>query len=78
MLLKTGAIDEAEKAFRDALAAFPGYHPALAGMGRVLAARERYEEAVEAFQNVLTWFTFVTSIRPCKKSTSGRFGAAPL
>jgi tetratricopeptide (TPR) repeat protein len=47
MLFKTGAGEEAEKAFRDALARFPGYHPALAGLGRLEASRGRFERAVE-------------------------------
>jgi tetratricopeptide (TPR) repeat protein len=46
MLLKTGSIDEAEAAFRRALAMFSGYHPALAGLGRVYAGRGEYREAV--------------------------------
>ncbi len=49
MLLKAGSIDEAEAAYRDALARFPGYHHALAGMGRVMAARGSYNEAVQYF-----------------------------
>jgi tetratricopeptide (TPR) repeat protein len=54
MLFKTGAIDEAEKTYRESLAAYSGYHPAWAGIGRVLAARERYKEAVEAFHSAQT------------------------
>jgi tetratricopeptide (TPR) repeat protein len=50
MLFKTGALDDAERAYRDALALFPGYHHALAGIGRVLAAREQFKEALEAFR----------------------------
>lgn len=50
MLFKTGSISEAEGAYRESLVAYPGYHPALAGMGRVLAARGRYREAAEAFR----------------------------
>lgn len=46
MLLKTGAYDEAEQAFQGALAHFPGYHPALAGLGRAAAARQQYTEAI--------------------------------
>jgi tetratricopeptide (TPR) repeat protein len=42
MLLKTGAIDEADQAFRQALALFPGYHPALAGLGRAQAEPGRF------------------------------------
>jgi tetratricopeptide (TPR) repeat protein len=48
MLFKTGAIAEAEKAYREALKEFPGYHRALAGLSRVLAAQGRYEDAIEA------------------------------
>jgi len=35
---KTGRMDEARRSYEAALRAFPGYHPAHAGMGRVLAA----------------------------------------
>jgi tetratricopeptide (TPR) repeat protein len=45
MLLKTGANDEAEQAFRRALTLFPRYHPALAGLGRAAAARGQFAEA---------------------------------
>jgi Flp pilus assembly protein TadD len=51
MLLKTGAIDEAEQAYRQSLAVAPGYHVALAGIGRVLAARGLYSEAVQEFRS---------------------------
>lgn len=46
MLLKTGANEEAEAAFRRAVALFPGYHQALAGLGRVSAARRQFSEAI--------------------------------
>jgi Flp pilus assembly protein TadD len=46
MLLKTGATDEAERTFRQALELVPGYHPALAGLGRVQAARGKVQEAI--------------------------------
>ena len=46
MLLKTGAIDDAEQAFQRALALFPRYHPALAGLGRAAAARKQWPEAI--------------------------------
>ena len=39
MLFKTSATGEAEDAYRQALALFPGYHQALAGLGRIMAAR---------------------------------------
>lgn len=46
MLLKTGASEQAEQVYRQALAVFPGYHLALAGLGRVFAARGRTEDAI--------------------------------
>ena len=46
MLFKTGAADEAERTYRQALAVFPGYHPALAGAARVAASRGRLNEAI--------------------------------
>ena len=49
MLWKTGAVNEAERAFREALARFPGYHPALSGLGRVESARGRHESAIQSF-----------------------------
>lgn len=49
MLWKTGAVNEAERAFREALARFPGYHPALSGIGRVESTRGRHEEAIRSF-----------------------------
>jgi hypothetical protein len=36
MLFKTGEIEGASRAYNDALAIFPGYHLALAGIGRVM------------------------------------------
>jgi tetratricopeptide (TPR) repeat protein len=46
MLLKTGVQDEAEQAFRQALATFPRYYPAMAGLGRVHAARGEFADAI--------------------------------
>ncbi len=50
--LKTSRADEAKKSFEQALRVFPGYHPALAGLGRVLwqsgdlkAAAAKFERA---------------------------------
>ena len=48
MLFKTGAINEAERAFREALNRFPGYHPALGGIGRAEAARGHNEAAIRS------------------------------
>lgn len=47
MLFKTGAIDQAGQAYRQALSLFPGYYHALAGMGRVLAAQNRFDDAIQ-------------------------------
>jgi Flp pilus assembly protein TadD len=46
MMLKTGRIEEAGQAFRQAISLFPAYHPALAGLGRVHAARGQYTDAI--------------------------------
>jgi tetratricopeptide (TPR) repeat protein len=46
MLFKTGAGSDAEQAFRQALSLFPGYHHALAGLGRLLASRGDDREAI--------------------------------
>ncbi len=49
MLLKAGRTDEAEQAYDEALALFPGSHHALAGQGRVRAARGKFREAIPLF-----------------------------
>lgn len=46
-LWKIGKYDEAEKAFDEALANFPNYHYALAGKGRVRAAKNDFDNAVK-------------------------------
>jgi tetratricopeptide (TPR) repeat protein len=48
MLFKTGVVGEAENAYRHALAEFPGYHLAQAGLGRVHLARGQYADAIQA------------------------------
>jgi tetratricopeptide (TPR) repeat protein len=50
MLFKTGKITEAQHAYEQALVEFPGYYPALAGLGRVAAAREKWDLAVESYK----------------------------
>lgn len=50
MHYKAGQLDEAEKSFRAALDAFPKYHHALAGSGYVLAARGKFNDAIDAFR----------------------------
>lgn len=53
LLLQAGDPLGAGAAFRDALAASPGYHRALSGMARVAAAEGRYRDAVEHYQKAL-------------------------
>jgi tetratricopeptide (TPR) repeat protein len=50
LLFKTGRADEAERAYRAALAVFPGYHPAHFGIGRVEAGQGRLEAAIESIR----------------------------
>jgi tetratricopeptide (TPR) repeat protein len=48
---KTGRLAEAEEAYAKALAAFSGYYPAYAGMGRVRGAQKRWKEAIDDFRH---------------------------
>lgn len=48
---KTGQLADAEQAYSKALAAFPGYYPAYAGMGRLRAAQKRWKEAIEDYRH---------------------------
>jgi tetratricopeptide (TPR) repeat protein len=50
MLFKTGAISDAQQAFEQALIEFPGYYPAFAGLGKVAAAREKWDLAIENYK----------------------------
>jgi tetratricopeptide (TPR) repeat protein len=50
MYFKTGHIDEAEAAFREAIIAFPASHSAHAALGTVLAARGKLEDAVASYR----------------------------
>lgn len=50
LLYKTDAVEDSQRAYLDALAIFPGYHRAMAGMGRTLAAQDHLAQAVEAFR----------------------------
>ncbi len=47
---KVGKLDEAERSFRSAIAVFPKMHSAYAGLGSVLAAREKLGEAIESYK----------------------------
>lgn len=53
LLFDTGALAAAADAYRDALAAFPGYHAAHAGLARVEAARGRPEAAIAGYRRAL-------------------------
>jgi tetratricopeptide (TPR) repeat protein len=50
MLFKTGALPDAQQAYEQALIEFPGYYPAYAGMGKVAAAREKWDLAIENYK----------------------------
>jgi len=53
LLFQAGDLAGADAAYRDALAAAPGYHRALAGTARVHGAQGRYRDAVERYQRAL-------------------------
>ena len=53
LLFHTGDLAGAEAAYRDALAALPGYHAAIAGTARVAAARGRLREAADHYHKAL-------------------------
>src|SRR5262249_37843634 len=50
MYFKLGRLDDAERAYREAIEAFPGQHQAHAGLGAVLAARGRTADAIARYQ----------------------------
>ncbi len=47
ILLKTGKIEDAPKAYEAALRYFPNYHPALAGLAQTQAAKGDWKQAIE-------------------------------
>ncbi|PWU18480.1 MAG: hypothetical protein C5B48_14720 [Candidatus Rokuibacteriota bacterium] len=53
LFFQVGDIGKSEKAYRDALLSFPGYHLALAGLARVQAAQKRYQDAVKLYEQAL-------------------------
>jgi tetratricopeptide (TPR) repeat protein len=50
MLFKTGRVDDAHIAYERALQALPGYHRALAALGREYLAAGKFETAAESFK----------------------------
>lgn len=50
---KTGDLKNAEAAYQAALAAYPGYYRALAGLAAIREAEQRYREAVELYQRAI-------------------------
>jgi len=53
LLLGTNDLAGAEAAYRDALTALPGYHPALAGSAAVQAARGKLQDAAALYHKAL-------------------------
>jgi len=53
LLFQVGDLAGAEKAYQAALARHPGYHRALAGLGGVRAARQRYGDAIELYRKAI-------------------------
>jgi tetratricopeptide (TPR) repeat protein len=50
MLFKTGNIEDARQAYEQALVEFAGYYPAFAGLGKVAAAKEKWDLAIENYR----------------------------
>lgn len=53
LYFNTGKLDQAETLYKTALTFYPGYIHALAGMGRVYAARGDYPNAIKYYQQAL-------------------------
>jgi tetratricopeptide (TPR) repeat protein len=53
LLFQTGDLGGAGQAHQEALATYPGYHRALAGLAQVRAAEGRYPEAIELFRKAI-------------------------
>ncbi len=47
---KVGKLPDAEASYREALVQFPGYYPALAGLGQIAAARKQNGAAVDDYK----------------------------
>jgi tetratricopeptide (TPR) repeat protein len=53
LLFDNGRLASASRAYREALAHFPGYVHAEAALGKVAAARDRYPEAIRRYQRAV-------------------------
>ena len=66
MQLKAKQLDEAEASYRSALTAFPNYHPALAGLGKTLAAKGKRAEGIAMLtkaQSTVPWPDYAATLR---------------
>jgi len=64
--LKAKLLDPAEESYRAALTAFPNYHPALAGLGKTLAAKGKRAEAIVMLtkaQSTVPWPDYAATLR---------------
>jgi tetratricopeptide (TPR) repeat protein len=52
-LFQSGDLPKAEAAMKASLAAYPGYHRAVAGMGQIRAAQLRFAEAAEYYKQAI-------------------------
>lgn len=52
-LFSLGEVAQAEKSYRDALRTYPEYHRALAGLAKVQAAQQQYQEAITLYQQAI-------------------------
>ncbi len=55
---QVGDLSNAEKAFQDALQAYPGYYRARAGLAKVRVAQGRYAEAIDLYQKAIAVIPF--------------------
>ena len=56
--LQSGNLAGAENAYKNALAQYPGYYRALAGLARLRVAQGRYQEAIQLYQEALAGVPF--------------------